>query len=168
MPSGAVAFEAIRYGSDAPTAMGSPEDACLQISSITMRDRAPSGMKRPYAIADAWGTAERTSSSLKSSIVIQISAPINAMPTHINNRFSVRARICNWRVGDGGALCAFLLPAQGNDDFLVAAGEDDAAVFDRFDGQLIGLIPELKAELLAFLHRFAVDDGEAGALIHRD
>src|SRR5438105_7319177 len=61
-----------------------------------------------------------------------------------------------------------LFPAQRDDDFLVAAGEDDAAIFDRFDGQLIGLVTELEAENLAFLHRLTVDDSEAGALIERD
>src|SRR5256885_13386097 len=61
-----------------------------------------------------------------------------------------------------------LLPAERNDDFLVATGENDAAVFDRLDRELVSLVAQLQTKHLTFLHRFAVDDREARALIQGD
>src|SRR4051812_43750519 len=61
-----------------------------------------------------------------------------------------------------------LFPAERNDDFLIAAGENNAAVFNRLHRKLVGLGAKLEAKRLSFRHHFAVDDGEAGALIERD
>ena len=43
-----------------------------------------------------------------------------------------------------------LFPAQRDNDFLIVAKKYYVAVANRFDGDLIDLSPQLKAQLLAF------------------
>ena len=59
-----------------------------------------------------------------------------------------------------------LFAAQGNNDFLVASPEDDTAIFDAFDRELIGLRSHLQAKGLAFDHGFAIDDLDSKRQIH--
>ena len=61
-----------------------------------------------------------------------------------------------------------LFSAQRDNDFLVAAAEDDAAILDAFDRDLESLCAHLQTELLTFDHGLAVNDGEVGALIEGD
>ncbi len=63
---------------------------------------------------------------------------------------------------------AGLFPAKRHHDFFVAASEDYPAIFDSLDRDLIDLSANLKTKLLAFAHRFAVDDGKAGGAIERN
>src|SRR5205085_5947549 len=46
--------------------------------------------------------------------------------------------------------------------------EDYPAIFDFFDRDLIDLGADLQAKLLAFRHRFAVDNRKAGGAVERD
>ena len=61
-----------------------------------------------------------------------------------------------------------LFPAQRDDDFLIVAKKDDVAVVNRFDGDLIDLIAQLQAKLLAFAHRSPVNDRVMRFWIERD
>src|SRR4051794_9924588 len=61
-----------------------------------------------------------------------------------------------------------LSAVKRNDDLLVAAAEDNLAVLDRFDRELVGLVAHLQSEDLAFVHHFAVDDRVTSAAIDRD
>jgi hypothetical protein len=45
-----------------------------------------------------------------------------------------------------------LFAPQGDDDFLVASTENDAAVFDTLNAELVGLCAQTKTELLTFDH----------------
>ena len=57
---------------------------------------------------------------------------------------------------------------QGNNNLFVVAGKDHLAVFNSFDSDLVNLATDLQTELLAFEHRFTVDDGEMSRGIDRD
>ena len=46
--------------------------------------------------------------------------------------------------------------------------QDDMAIIDRLDSDLIDLSPELQAKLLAFAHRSAVNDRVMCLWIERD
>src|SRR5688572_6611697 len=70
--------------------------------------------------------------------------------------------------GIGSGAVKTLPPAERHDDFLIASGQDNLTILDGFDGQLVGLSPELQSKLLSFLHYFSVDDGEAGVVIECD
>src|SRR5947207_9274162 len=61
-----------------------------------------------------------------------------------------------------------LFPAQRNGDLLIAHRQNDLSVLDFLSRELIGLVPELPSKDLAFLHRFAIDDGETRPVIDRD
>ena len=61
-----------------------------------------------------------------------------------------------------------LFPAQRDNDFLIVAKKDDVAVVNRFDGDLIDLIAQLQAKLLAFAHRSPVNDRVMRFWIERD
>lgn len=61
-----------------------------------------------------------------------------------------------------------LFATQRDDDFLVLATEDHAAVFDSLDRNMINLGADLETELLPFRHRFAVDDRKMGGAIESD
>src|SRR4051794_25984075 len=61
-----------------------------------------------------------------------------------------------------------LLPAERSDDFLIAPGEDDAAILNGLDRDLIRLASHLQAELLAFLHDFTIHDSEPVGPSERD
>src|SRR5438270_7582333 len=61
-----------------------------------------------------------------------------------------------------------LFPAKWNDNLFVAASENNAAIFDSLDRDLIDLSANLETKLLAFPHGFAVDNRKAGGAIERD
>src|SRR5437762_677542 len=61
-----------------------------------------------------------------------------------------------------------LFAAQRNYDLGIAATENYPAIFDSLDGDLIDLRAQLKPELLAFAHGFAVDDGKTGCSVEGD
>jgi hypothetical protein len=61
-----------------------------------------------------------------------------------------------------------LFPAKGHHDFFVAASENYPAILNSLDRDLIDLSANLKTKLLAFAHRFAVDNGKAGGAIERN
>src|SRR5260370_25378515 len=61
-----------------------------------------------------------------------------------------------------------LLAAKRDDDLFVAAAKNYPAIFDSFDHDLVNLRSDLETKLLAFLHRFAVDDRETRAAVERD
>lgn len=61
-----------------------------------------------------------------------------------------------------------LFATQRNDDLLALAPEDHATVFDSLDRDMINAGTDLETKLLAFRHRFAVDDGKTSGAIERD
>src|SRR5437660_1293146 len=61
-----------------------------------------------------------------------------------------------------------LFPAKWNDNLFVAASENNAAIFDSLDRDLIDLSANLETKLLAFAHRFAVDNRKASGAIERN
>src|SRR3954453_21871328 len=65
---------------------------------------------------------------------------------------------------DRASACDLAAP-QRDDDLLTATIENDAAVLNDFDGELVGLVSHLQTKDLPFRHRFAVHDREAGAVI---
>ena|SRR5437870_10654579 len=67
-----------------------------------------------------------------------------------------------------GAVDPPLFAAKGDHDLFVAASENYPAIFDSLDHDLIDLRADLEAKLLAFGHRFAVDDRETSSAVERD
>src|SRR5438105_14207987 len=67
-----------------------------------------------------------------------------------------------------GAVGPHLLAAKGDHDLFVAASENYPAIFDSLDHDLIDLRADLEAKLLAFGHRFAVDDREPSSAVERE
>src|SRR4029453_4303485 len=61
-----------------------------------------------------------------------------------------------------------LFATQRNDDLLALAPEDHATVFDSLDRDMINAGTDLETKLLAFRHRFAVDDGKTSGAIERN
>jgi len=61
-----------------------------------------------------------------------------------------------------------LFPAKWNDNLFVAASENYPAIFNSFDRDLVNLGTDLETKLLAFAHRFAIDNRKAGSAIERD
>src|SRR5438309_9234536 len=59
-----------------------------------------------------------------------------------------------------------LFTPKRHDDLFVAASKNYPTVFNSFDRDLINLGADLQAKLLAFRHRFAVDDREARSEEH--
>ena len=57
---------------------------------------------------------------------------------------------------------------QRHHDLFVVARQNYLAVLDSLDHDLVNLSADLEAELLTFLHRFAIDDGKMRAAIDRD
>src|SRR5260370_15362589 len=57
---------------------------------------------------------------------------------------------------------------QRHHDLFVVARQNYLAVLDSLDHDLVNLCTDLEAELLTFLHRFAIDDGKMRAAIDRD
>src|SRR6266404_763716 len=64
--------------------------------------------------------------------------------------------------------CPTLLAPQRHNDFLVATGKNNAPILNGLDLDLIVLRARLQAELLAFLHGFAVDNREVCTLVQGD
>ena len=60
------------------------------------------------------------------------------------------------------------VPPQRHYDFLVSSLQNDAAILDALDRDLVNLISHLQTELLAFSHGFAIDDGKMRARIEGD
>src|SRR5207253_5620741 len=63
---------------------------------------------------------------------------------------------------------ALSLAPERHDDFFVAASENYPAVLDSPDSDLINLGTDLQPKLLAFRHRFAVDDGVPRGAVERN
>lgn len=61
-----------------------------------------------------------------------------------------------------------LFPPQRHHNLLVVARQNYLAVLDSLDHDLVNLSADLEAELLTFLHRFAINDGKMRAAIDRD
>src|SRR5438067_2487867 len=61
-----------------------------------------------------------------------------------------------------------LFPPQRHHDLFVVARQNYLAILDSLDHDLVNLSADLEAELLTFLHRFAIDDGKMRAAIDRD
>ena len=62
-----------------------------------------------------------------------------------------------------------LFAPQWDDDFLAAPPlQDDAAILDRLERDLVSMSAQLQTELLAFFHDPAVDDGEARSALEGD
>src|SRR5947207_16018287 len=61
-----------------------------------------------------------------------------------------------------------LFPPQRHHDLFVVARQNYLAILDSLDHDLVNLSADLEAELLAFLHRFAIDDRKMRGAIDRD
>ena len=57
---------------------------------------------------------------------------------------------------------------QRYDYLLIASEKNNPTILDRFDRDLIKLIPQLQSELLTFADHPSIDDGETGTGIERD
>src|SRR5260370_3103320 len=77
---------------------------------------------------------------------------------------SLTSRVKSTATRDGRGLFA----PQRHHDLLVVARQNYLAILDSLDHDLVNLSADLEAELLTFLHRFAIDDGKMRAAIDRD
>src|ERR1700736_1242432 len=87
------------------------------------------------------------------------------MRTRLRQAYGVAGRLRSTsRCGEDAPLFA----AKRHHDLFIVASQDHSAILNSLDRDLIDLSAYLETKLLAFLHRFAIDDGNPRPAIDRD